>query len=153
MKLSKLALAVAAVAVSAPLAMADLVFPNMSYRTGPYAPNGIPFADGFADYITLLNERDGGVGGEKIRLLECETGYNTTKGVECYESIKADGGLFINPNSTGITYQIIPKARRMISRSTPLAMAGRLPQMATSSATSSTSQAPTGISRPSSQST
>ncbi|MEM7061272.1 MAG: ABC transporter substrate-binding protein [Pseudomonadota bacterium] len=110
MKLSKLALAAAAVAVSAPLAMADLVFPNLSYRTGPYAPNGIPFADGFADYITLLNERDGGIGGETVRLLECETGYNTTKGVECYESVKADGGLFINPNSTGITYQIIPKA-------------------------------------------
>ena len=110
MKLSKLALAAAAVAVSAPLALADLVFPSLSYRTGPYAPNGIPFADGFEDYITLLNERDGGIGGETVRLLECETGYNTTKGVECYESVKAEGALFINPNSTGITYQLIPKA-------------------------------------------
>ena len=108
--MKKLVIAATAVAFTAPLAMADLVFPNMSYRTGPYAPNGIPFADGFADYVTLLNERDGGIGGEAVRLLECETGYNTTKGVECYESIKADGGLFINPNSTGITYQIIPKA-------------------------------------------
>ncbi|MEO1494392.1 MAG: ABC transporter substrate-binding protein [Pseudomonadota bacterium] len=106
----KLVLAAAAVAFTAPLAMADLVFPSLSYRTGPYAPNGIPFADGFEDYITLLNERDGGIGGEKIRLVECETGYNTTKGVECYESVKAEGALFIVPNSTGITYQLIPKA-------------------------------------------
>ena len=110
MRLRKLALAAAAVAVSAPLAMAELVFPSLSYRTGPYAPNGIPFADGFEDYVTLLNERDGGIGGEKIRLVECETGYNTTKGVECYESVKAEGALFIVPNSTGITYQLIPKA-------------------------------------------
>lgn len=108
--MKKLTLAVAAVAFTAPLAMADLVFPSLSYRTGPYAPNGIPFADGFQDYITLLNERDGGIGGEKIRLVECETGYNTTKGVECYESVKAEGALFIVPNSTGITYQLIPKA-------------------------------------------
>ncbi|MEM6620903.1 MAG: ABC transporter substrate-binding protein [Pseudomonadota bacterium] len=111
MKLTKLAIAgVAALAMTAPAAMADLVFPSLSYRTGPYAPNGIPFADGFEDYITLLNERDGGIGGVPIRLVECETGYNTTKGVECYESVKAEGALFIVPNSTGITYQLIPKA-------------------------------------------
>jgi len=111
MKLTRLAIVgVAALGLTAPAATADLVFPSLSYRTGPYAPNGIPFADGFADYVTLLNERDGGIGGVPVRLLECETGYNTTKGVECYESVKAEGALFINPNSTGITYQLIPKA-------------------------------------------
>lgn len=111
MKMTKLlTAAAAAIAVGVPAAQADLVFPSLSYRTGPYAPNGIPFADGFQDYITLLNERDGGIGGEPIRLVECETGYNTTKGVECYESVKTEGALFIVPNSTGITYQLIPKA-------------------------------------------
>ncbi|MCB1417816.1 MAG: ABC transporter permease, partial [Notoacmeibacter sp.] len=55
--------AIAAVMGTAP-AMAELVFPSLSYRTGPYAPNGIPFADGYADYLTLVNERDGGVEGE-----------------------------------------------------------------------------------------
>ncbi|MEL6476051.1 MAG: ABC transporter substrate-binding protein [Pseudomonadota bacterium] len=105
----KLALAAAAMAVAAP-ASADLVFPSLSYRTGPYAPNGIPFADGYADYFTLINERDGGVGGVPIRLLECETGYNTEKGVECYESTKGEGALVYQPLSTGITYQLIPKA-------------------------------------------
>jgi branched-chain amino acid transport system substrate-binding protein len=91
-------------------AMADLVFPSLSYRTGPYAANGIPFADGFADYFTLLNERDGGIGGEAIRMIECETGYNTEKGVECYEATKGEGALVYQPLSTGITYQLIPKA-------------------------------------------
>jgi branched-chain amino acid transport system substrate-binding protein len=89
---------------------AELVFPSLSYRTGPYAPNGIPFADGYADYFTLLNERDGGIGGVPIKLIECETGYNTEKGVECYESTKGEGALVYQPLSTGITYQLIPKA-------------------------------------------
>src|SRR5699024_574963 len=40
---------------------------------------------------------------------ECETAYNTEKGVECYESTKANA-LVVMPLSTGITYQLIPKA-------------------------------------------
>ena len=97
-----------ALATAAP-AMADLVVPNLSYRTGPFAANGIPYADGFNDYFTLLNERDGGIGGEKVQVPECETAYNTEKGVECYESTKGSGALVYNPLSTGITYQLIPK--------------------------------------------
>lgn len=111
MRLAKLAaLAVAGMVTVAAPAMADLVIPALNYRTGPYAPNGIPYADGFADYMTLLNERDGGIGGEKIDLRECETAYNTEKGVECYESLKGTGALVFIPQSTGITYQLIPKA-------------------------------------------
>jgi len=89
--------------------MADLVFPSLSYRTGAYASGGIPFADGYADYMTLLNERDGGIGGVMTRILECETGFNTEKGVECYEATKGEGALVYQPLSTGITYQLIPK--------------------------------------------
>ncbi|MEZ5716124.1 MAG: ABC transporter substrate-binding protein [Paracoccaceae bacterium] len=106
MKLATLALGAA---VAAGPALADLTFSSLSYRTGPYAANGIPFADGYADYFTLLNERDGGIGGEKVNLVECETGYNTEKGVECYESTKGTGALVYQPFSTGITYQLIPK--------------------------------------------
>jgi len=103
-------LAAAAIAASAAgMAQADLVVPNLSYRTGPFAAGGIPYADGFSDYFTLLNERDGGIGGEKIQVPECETAYNTEKGVECYESTKGSGALIYNPLSTGITYQLIPK--------------------------------------------
>lgn len=109
MKLKLTALALSALMAAGP-AMAELVFPSLSYRTGPYAANGIPFADGYADYFTLLNERDGGIGGEPVKLLECETGYNTEKGVECYESTKGEGALLYQPLSTGITYQLIPKA-------------------------------------------
>ena len=36
----------------------------------------------------MLNERDGGIGGVKVVVEECETGYDTKKGVECYEQVK-----------------------------------------------------------------
>jgi branched-chain amino acid transport system substrate-binding protein len=109
MKFTKLAtVALTALAVSAPV-VADLVFPSLSYRTGPYASGGAPYADGYADYFTLLNERDGGINGVKTAVPECETGYNTAKGVECYEATKGDGALTYQPLSTGITYQLIPK--------------------------------------------
>lgn len=108
MKMKLTTLALGALMAAGP-AMADLVFPSLSYRTGPYAAGGIPFADGYADYFTLLNERDGGIGGIPVRVPECETGYNTEKGVECYEATKGDGALLYQPLSTGITYQLIPK--------------------------------------------
>ena len=36
-------------------------FPVLSYRTGPYGPNGTPFANGYVDYLKLVNARDGGI--------------------------------------------------------------------------------------------
>ena len=63
-----------------------------------------------ADYLNMLNERDGGIGGVKLNVEECETGYDTKKGVECYEQVKGKNPIVINPYSTGITLQIIPKA-------------------------------------------
>ncbi len=96
-----------------PASAYEITIPTMDYRTGPYAPNGIPFANGMVDYFTLLNERDGGINGVKIKLAPCETGYNTKKGVECYEKTKGvgdSGAVMYQPLSTGITYQLIPKA-------------------------------------------
>ncbi len=98
-----------ATALAGPAA-AQLTFVGLDYRTGPFAAGGVPFADGYADYFTLLNERDGGIEGQPIRYLTCETGYNTEKGVECYESLKGENPLVLQPLSTGITYQLIPKA-------------------------------------------
>ncbi|MEQ8430248.1 MAG: ABC transporter substrate-binding protein [Roseovarius sp.] len=106
----KLMAVLAAATLTAGPALADLKIVDTSYRTGPYAANGIPFSDGYQDYFTLLNQRDGGIGGEKINLVECETGYNTEKGVECYEANKGGDALVFQPLSTGITYQLIPKA-------------------------------------------
>ena len=110
MTLKALAAMALAGTMAAGPALADLVIPDLSYRTGPYAAGGTPFSDGYQDYFNLLNARDGGIGGEPVRIIECETGYNTEKGVECYESTKGEGALIYQPLSTGITYQLIPKA-------------------------------------------
>jgi len=107
--MKKLATLALAGLMAAGPAMADLVFPSLSYRTGPYAAGGIPFADGYADYFTLLNQRDGGIGGVMTNVIECETAYNTERGVECYESTRGEGALVYQPLSTGITYQLIPR--------------------------------------------
>nr|WP_245902490.1 ABC transporter substrate-binding protein [Pararhodobacter marinus] len=107
--MTKIAALVAAAAIATPVVAQDLHFPMLNYRTGPFAPGGIPFADGYQDYLTLINERDGGIGGLPIRTTECETAYNTERGVECYESIRGDSPLIVQPLSTGITYQLIPR--------------------------------------------
>ena len=84
--------------------------PLLVYKTGPYAPSGIPIANGFVDYFNLVNERDGGINGVKLLWEECETQYDTKQGVECYERLKSKNPVLVNPYSTGITYQLIPKA-------------------------------------------
>ena len=87
--------------------------PLLVYRTGPYAPTGIPNWNGMVDYLTLVNQRDGGVGGVRITWEECETAYNNDRGVECYERLKdrgPTGASVVNPFSTGITYALIERA-------------------------------------------
>jgi len=91
-------------------AAGEIFIPLLVYRTGPYAPNGIPIANGASDYFTLVNERDGGINTVKIAFEECEDQYDTKQGVECYERLKAKNPVLVNPYSTGITYQLIPKA-------------------------------------------
>ena len=119
MGLRKLALLGAAIASAGVVAAAsaqaqnEQFIPGLVYRTGAYAPNGIPFADGVADYITLLNARDGGINGVKIAFEECETGYATDRGVECYERLKGKGptgAAYFSPLSTGITFALTEKA-------------------------------------------
>ena len=119
MKIRDLILAVAAVAAAASSLIATPVqaqakeqfFPVLPYRTGAYAPNGVPWANGYADYLKLINTRDGGINGVKISFEECDTAYATDRGVECYERLKgkAQGAIF-QPLSTGITFAMTEKA-------------------------------------------
>jgi branched-chain amino acid transport system substrate-binding protein len=109
--LALLVVALALVATAMPAAAQNEMFiPMLVYRTGPYAPSGTPFANGFHDYLAMINARDGGVNGVKLAWEECETQYDTKQGVECYERLKTKGATIFNPLSTGITYQLIPKA-------------------------------------------
>jgi branched-chain amino acid transport system substrate-binding protein len=99
-------------AIPAAHAAPEQFIPLLVYRSGPYAPNGIPFANGFVDYLNLVNARDGGVNGVTITFEECETGYATDRGVECYERLKGKGptgATAFNPLSTGITFALTEK--------------------------------------------
>ena len=96
--IKKLALATTAAATlatglvtSQAYAAGEQFFPVLVYRTGAYGPNGTPWADGYVDYLKLINSRDGGIGGVKITYEECEFGYATDRGVECYERLKGKG--------------------------------------------------------------
>ena len=100
-----------ALALAAPALAEDSIYvPLFTYRTGPFAGFGTPYADGMHDYLTMLNERDGGIGGVKLMVDECETGYDTKKGLECYDLVKPKNPVIVNPMSTGITLSLIPKA-------------------------------------------
>jgi branched-chain amino acid transport system substrate-binding protein len=84
-------------------------FPVLVYRTGAYAPNGTPWANGYVDYLKLVNAQ-GGINGVKVTWEECETGYATDRGVECYERLKTKGAAVVQPLSTGITFALTDKA-------------------------------------------
>ncbi|PPR14864.1 MAG: hypothetical protein CFH37_01641 [Alphaproteobacteria bacterium MarineAlpha9_Bin7] len=88
-----------------------LYVPLFTYRTGPFAPGGSKIANGVVAYFEMISKRDGGIEGRKLTWEECEFGYKTDRGVECYERLKGKGSLISNPNSTGLTYKLIPKAR------------------------------------------
>jgi branched-chain amino acid transport system substrate-binding protein len=118
MKIRSLALAVSLTAigitstVTAPAAFAqakEQFFPVLVYRTGAYAPNGNPWANGYVDYLKLVNAQ-GGINGVKISFEECEFGYATDRGVECYERLKGKGATIFQPLSTGVTFALTDKA-------------------------------------------
>ena len=75
----------------------QLYIPLTTYRTGAFAGSGTPNANGMHDYYTMLNQRDGGIGGVKIVVEECEHKYNTKLGVECYEKLKTKGAFVFVP--------------------------------------------------------
>jgi len=85
-------------------------FPSLTGRTGPVAPNATPFANGYWDYMKLVNAR-GGINGVMTLVEECETAYATDRGVECYERLKGKhgGATVIQPLSTGITFALTEK--------------------------------------------
>jgi branched-chain amino acid transport system substrate-binding protein len=112
MKIKHIALAalMASVGASALAQAKDQFFPVLSYRTGAYAPNGVPLANGFVDYLKLTNAR-GGINGVKILFEECETAYDTARSVECYERLKGKhgGATMVQSLSTGATFALTEK--------------------------------------------
>ncbi|WP_338846645.1 ABC transporter substrate-binding protein [Massilia sp. W12] len=84
--------------------------PILSYRVGPYAAGGSGFFGGAIDYFNLVNA-SGGINGVKLMWEECETEYNASRGVECYERLKTKNGgaSLAEPLSTGIAYGVLDR--------------------------------------------
>jgi branched-chain amino acid transport system substrate-binding protein len=111
MKLIQSVLLSAALIGTAGVALAQEQFiAVLSYRVGPYAAGGSGFFGGAIDYFNLVNA-NGGINGVKLTWEECETEYNASRGVECYERLKTKNGgaSLVEPLSTGIAYGILDR--------------------------------------------
>jgi branched-chain amino acid transport system substrate-binding protein len=87
--------------------------PVLGAREGGQRFVMIPRADGYIAYVTLLNERDGGIHGITLVWEECETVYDVPRGVECYERLKAQGptgAAVVSLNSTPLSYALTERA-------------------------------------------
>src|SRR5262245_463748 len=83
--------------------------PVLGVREGALKSIGIPMTNGFIDYVTLLNERDGGLNGVSLVWEECETVGDVTRTAECYERLKAKGSTgaaVVMPFSTPLVYAL-----------------------------------------------
>lgn len=81
-----------------------------SYRVGPFASSGTGFFGGIIDYLQYVNLKEGGVNGVKLTWEECETEYNASRGVECYQRLlkKGDQQMHIfEPLATPIAYGVL----------------------------------------------
>jgi branched-chain amino acid transport system substrate-binding protein len=79
------------VGVTAVAAAGAQFLPVLGVREGAERFVGIPMTDGYLAYLTFLNERDGGIHGVSLVWEECETVYDVTLGVACYERLKGQG--------------------------------------------------------------
>ena len=95
---------------STAIAQNEQFIPILSYRVGPYAAGGSGYYGGAIDYFNLVNAT-GGINGVKMAWEECETEYNASRGVECYERLKkkGSGASSVDPLSTGIAYGLLDR--------------------------------------------
>ena len=101
------------VGVTTGAAAGEQFLPMLTIREGVQRFAGIPVADGYIAYLTLLNERDGGINGVTLVWEECETVMDVPRGIECYERLKAKGstGAAVCAMShTPLTYALTERA-------------------------------------------
>jgi branched-chain amino acid transport system substrate-binding protein len=94
-------------------AAGEQFLPVLSTREGALRAGQIPLANGFIDYVALLNARDGGIHGVPLVWEECETVWDVTRGVECYERLKAKGptgATAFQPVNTPLLYALLERA-------------------------------------------
>ena len=136
------------VGVTAVVAAGEQFLPVLGVREGGQRFVVIPRADGYIAYLTLLNERDGGINGVTLVWEECETVYDVPRGVECYERLKAKGptGAAVVPlNSTPLAYALTERATQDQIPLLTVGVGARTPRMGGCFRMSSTPRSPTGV--------
>jgi branched-chain amino acid transport system substrate-binding protein len=101
------------VGVTAVVAADTQFLPILGVREGAARSTMIPRTDGYIAYLTLLNERDGGIHGVPLVWEECETVWDVPRTVECYERLKAQGATgaaVFHPMGTAPTYALLERA-------------------------------------------
>jgi branched-chain amino acid transport system substrate-binding protein len=95
------------------VAAGEQFLPILGAREGAGRFLQIPVANGFIDYLTFLNARDGGINGVTLVWEECETVQDVPRGVECYERLKTQGptgaAVFL-PSTTPLVYALTERA-------------------------------------------
>src|SRR5262249_17107041 len=97
------------VGVTTVAAAGEQFIPVLSQREGALRFFQIPLANGYLDYLTLLNARDGGINGVPFVWEACETVADVPRGLECYERLKAKGptgAAAFHPVNTPLTYAL-----------------------------------------------
>ncbi|GMV55413.1 MAG: hypothetical protein AMXMBFR6_12180 [Betaproteobacteria bacterium] len=111
--LAAAALGLGIAAASLPSQAADQFVPLANFRLGPLASIGATLSAGWIDYMSLINDRDGGVYGHKLVWEECEFEYKPDRAIECYERMKnrvPTGMPFFNTLNTPATYALTERA-------------------------------------------
>jgi branched-chain amino acid transport system substrate-binding protein len=101
------------VGVTAVAAAGAQFLPVLSTREGARRSQMIPTANGYIDYLSLLNVRDGGINGVPLVWAECETVGDVPRGIECYERLKAKGltgTAAVHPSGTPLVYALLERA-------------------------------------------
>jgi branched-chain amino acid transport system substrate-binding protein len=101
------------VGVTVVAAAGEQFLPVLSTREGAQRFVASPVDNGFIDYVTLLNERDGGINGVQLVWEECDTVNDVSRGIECYERLKAKGptGAAVFPlGYTPLVHALIERA-------------------------------------------
>ena len=107
------AMLVGMVGVTVMAAASAQFLPLLGAREGALRSQQIPAVDGIIAYLTLLNERDGGIHGMPLVWEECETVYDVPRGVACYERLKGKGPTAAAAKyaqEKGLTPRACPKA-------------------------------------------
>ncbi len=97
----------------APAAPDEQFIPVNFPADGPSARAIAATAAGLIDYLDMLNRRDGGIHGVRFAWQKCDSRYDSSRDIECYERAtgrRPGGATLLHPLSTATTYSLIERA-------------------------------------------